>query len=98
MDISGKEVAVIVQTLKIAHFDELAEKVITHFNELNERIAEVWWTKEDIKFDFIDRFDVRPTEEQIDEALENLNEDLMKEQMIEAGWEQIFIAVNEVKK
>lgn len=97
MNISGKEVAVIVQALKVAHFDELAEKVIKHFNDLNERFAEAWWIKEDVKNAFETNGDgSAPTDEQVEEALQNVDEERMKEAMIEAGWDFIYKAVDEV--
>ena len=97
MDISGKEVAVIVQALKVAHFDELAEKVIKHFNELNERFAEVWWTKEDIKEAF-ERYGRTPTEESVQNVFDNLDDEGIKEAMIEDGWDIVYEAVKEYIK
>lgn len=98
MELKGKEVATIVMALKNAHFDELAEKVIKHFNDLGERFGEVWWTKEDIENAFDERTGKRPTEEQIEEAVDNIDCNSMEEAMIQSGWEFIYNAVDMVIK
>lgn len=97
MELNPKEIAKIVILLKDNGCEELSEKVLKHFEDINNRFAEVYWTKDDVENAFdTNGDDSPPTDEQIQRALDNIEEDHMKEMMIEVGWEHIYQAVDKV--
>ena len=93
-----KEIAKIVLVLETNGCDELADKLIAWHNEEMEKFGKVSWTAKDIKFSLENKGIKKPTEEQIEEVMEYLDEDDLCDHMIQEGWEDINAAVRKYLK
>ncbi|MBO4858714.1 MAG: YifB family Mg chelatase-like AAA ATPase [Treponema sp.] len=63
--------------------------------DMDEVIAKIEWTVQDVADAFSDKYGRKPTEKELDVLLENLNTEGMKEKGIEAGWDVVNDAVYE---
>ncbi len=64
----------------------------------DEVLCTIKWTVADVKKSLTEEFNREPTEEEIQECIDEIDWDLIEEQSISTGWTIINTAASEIKE
>ena len=67
-------------------------------DERIEEIIKVTWSRDDVSLSFEEEYKRKPTEQELDDCVDAIDRESLKEAMIERGWDYIDSAVSEMKE
>jgi len=94
MGLKAKEAAAIIVALEQSGYSNLSKLFLDYYNSQESYFATAQWHKDDVEQAFKDN-GFSPTEQNIDEVLDLIDEDELRGDMIETGWDYINRKVTE---